>query len=69
MGGFAIAHFLLERAGDRWLIEEDNRRSILPRLDINLRQILDQGTSFGQCTNFEPAGAEHPEEVACSWEG
>ena len=53
-----------ERAGDQLLA-----RSILPRLDINLRQILDQGTSFGQCTNFEPAGAEHPEEVACSWEG
>ena len=53
-----------ERAGDQLLA-----RSILPRLDINLRQILDQGTSFGQCANFEPAGAEHPEEVACSWEG
>ena len=53
-----------ERAGDRLLA-----RSILPRLDSNLRQILDQGTSFESCSNFEPAGAEHPEEVACAWEG
>ena len=53
-----------ERAGDQLLA-----RSILPRLDTNLRQILDEGTSFEFCPNFEPAGAEHPEEVACSWEG
>jgi microcompartment protein CcmL/EutN len=53
-----------ERAGDQLLA-----RSILPRLDINLRQVLDEGTSFEFCENFEPAGAEHPEEVACSWEG
>ena len=53
-----------DRAGDQLLA-----RSILPRLDVNLREILDQGTSFGLCSNFEPAGAEHPEEVACSWEG
>lgn len=52
-----------ERAGDQLLA-----RSILPRLDANLREVLDQGTSFEFCPNFEPAGAEHPEEVACSWE-
>ena len=52
-----------ERAGDQLLA-----RSILPRLDLNLRQLLDEGTSFEFCPNFEPAGAEHPEEVACSWE-
>jgi hypothetical protein len=34
---------------------------------MNLRQLLDKGTSFNSCPDFEPAGAEHPEEVACSW--
>jgi len=53
-----------DRAGDQLLAS-----SILPRLDINLRQLLDKGTSFNSCPPFEPAGAEHPEEVACSWEG
>ncbi len=53
-----------ERAGDELLAH-----SILPRLDLNLREVLDEGTSFEFCPNFEPAGAEHPEEVACSWEG
>ncbi len=52
-----------ERAGDQLLA-----RTLLPRLDINLRRLLDQGTSFGLCPAFEPAGAEHPEEVACSWD-
>jgi microcompartment protein CcmL/EutN len=51
-----------DRAGDQLLA-----RTLLPRLDINLRQLLDQGTSFDLCSAFEPAGAEHPEEVACSW--
>ncbi len=51
-----------DRAGDQLLA-----RTILPRLDINLRQLLDQGTSFALSPAFEPAGAEHPEEVACSW--
>ncbi len=52
-----------DRAGDQLLA-----RTLLPRLDINLRRLLDQGTSFGLCPAFEPAGAEHPEEVACSWD-
>ncbi len=53
-----------ERAGGHLLAT-----SILPRLDNNLREILDQATSFRQCPDLEPAGAEHPEEVACAWEG
>jgi len=52
-----------ERAGDELLA-----KSLLPRLDPDLRKLLDQGTRFGQCPAFEPAGAEYPEEVACSWD-
>lgn len=51
-----------ERAGDQLLA-----RTLLPRLDPELRTLLDQGTRFGACAAFEPAGAEYPEEVACSW--
>ena len=51
-----------ERAGDQLLA-----RSLLPRLDADLRSLLDAGTRFGSCGAFEPAGAEYPEEVACSW--
>jgi len=53
-----------ERAGDQLLA-----RTLLPWLDPNLRQLLDQGTHFSQCPAFEPASAEHLEEVACSWDG
>ena len=52
-----------ERAGDQLLA-----RTLLPRLDPGLRSVLDLGTRFGQCPAFEPAGAEYPEEVACSWD-
>jgi microcompartment protein CcmL/EutN len=52
-----------ERAGDQLLA-----KTLLPRLDLDLRQLLDQGTRFGLCPAFEPAGAEYPEEVACSWD-
>jgi microcompartment protein CcmL/EutN len=52
-----------ERAGDQLLA-----RTLLPRLDPGLRSILDQGTRFSLCPAFEPAGAEYPEEVACSWD-
>jgi len=52
-----------DRAGDELLAT-----SLLPRLDPDLRQLLDQGTRFGHCPAFEPAGAEYPEEVACSWD-
>ena len=52
-----------ERAGDQLLA-----RTLLPRLDPGLRSVLDQGTRFGLCAAFEPAGAEYPEEVACSWD-
>ena len=52
-----------ERAGDQLLAQ-----TLLPRLDPDLRQLLDQGTRFGLCPAFEPAGAEYPEEVACSWD-
>jgi microcompartment protein CcmL/EutN len=51
-----------DRAGDQLLA-----RTLLPRLDPDLRSILDQGTRFGLCPAFEPDGAEYPEEVACSW--
>jgi len=53
-----------DRAGDQVLA-----RTLLRRLDPNLRWLLDQGTRFGPCPAFEPASAEHPEEVACSWDG
>lgn len=52
-----------ERAGDQLLA-----RTLLPRLDPGLRSVLDQGTRFSLCKAFEPAGAEYPEEVACSWD-
>jgi microcompartment protein CcmL/EutN len=42
--------------------------SLIPRLDADLRRLLEQGTRFETCTPHEPAGAEHPEEVACSWD-
>ena len=53
----------VERTGDQLLA-----RTLLPRLDSELRSLLDQGTRFGLCQAFEPAGAEYPEEVACSWD-
>jgi len=52
-----------DRAGEQVLA-----RTLLPRLDPGLRTLLDQGTHFGLCPAFEPAGAEYPEEVACSWD-
>ncbi len=52
-----------ERAGDQLLA-----KSLLPRLDTDLRTLLDTGTRFGECAAFEPSGAEYPEEVACSWD-
>jgi len=52
-----------DRAGDQLLA-----RKLLPRLDSGLRSVLDQGTRFGLCPAFEPAGAEYPEEIACSWD-
>jgi microcompartment protein CcmL/EutN len=52
-----------ERAGDQVLA-----RTLMPRLDPDLRKLLDQGTRFGQCAAWEPSGAEYPEEAACSWD-
>lgn len=52
-----------DRAGDQLLAQ-----TLLPRLDADLRQLLEQGTRFGLCPAFEPASAEYPEEVACSWD-
>ena len=43
-------------------------QTLLPRLDSDLRSILDEGTRFGPCSAWEPSGAEYPEEVACSWD-
>ena len=53
-----------ERAGKQMLAD-----SLLPRLDPDLRQLLDTGTRFGTCPAHEPASAEYPEEIACSWGG
>ncbi len=52
-----------ERAGDELLAH-----TLLPRINTDLRSLLDHGTRFDQCPVFEPAGAEYPEEVACSWD-
>ena len=52
-----------ERAGSRII-----GSSLLPRLDTDLRQLLEQGTRFGNCPPLEPGGAEHIEEVTCSWD-
>ena len=52
-----------DRAG-----EELAARTLLPRLDPDLRQVLEQGTQFGPCPAYEPSSAEYPEEVACSWD-
>jgi len=52
-----------DRAGDQLLA-----RTLMPRLDCDLRSLLEQGTRFGQCPAYEPGGAEYPEEVACSWD-
>ena len=43
-------------------------RTLLPRLDPDLRSLLDKTTHFEHCAAFEPTGAEFPEEVACSWD-
>lgn len=59
----AALDICIDRAGDQLLA-----RTLLPRLDPGLRSVLDQGTRFGLCPAFEPAGAEFPEEVACSWD-
>jgi microcompartment protein CcmL/EutN len=52
-----------DRAGDQVLAQ-----TLMPRLDPDLRQLLDHGTRFSLCPNFEPASAEYPEEIACSWD-
>jgi microcompartment protein CcmL/EutN len=52
-----------ERAGDQLLA-----RTLLPRLDSDLRSVLDRGTRFVACPAWEPSGAEFPEEVVCSWD-
>jgi len=59
----AALEICTERAGDQLLA-----RTLLPRLDPNLRSLLYQGTRFGPCPALEPLGAEYPEEVACSWD-
>jgi microcompartment protein CcmL/EutN len=52
-----------DRAGDQLLA-----KTLLPRLDPDLCRLLDMGTRFGPCPAFEPASAEYPEEIACSWD-
>ena len=51
-----------DRAGNHILAT-----TLLPRLDPDLRLVLDQGTRFGLCSAFEPERAEYPEEAECSW--
>ena len=43
-------------------------RTLLPRLDPDIRGLLDKTTHFEHCEAHEPHGAEFPEEVACSWD-
>ncbi len=52
-----------ERAGAQLLAS-----TLLPRLDTDLRSVLDESTRFGSCSAWEPSGAEYPEEIACSWD-
>ncbi len=52
-----------ERAGDRLLAG-----TLMPRLDPDLKLLLDGGTRFEPCPAHEPASAEYPEEVPCSWD-
>ena len=60
----AAGEICVERAGNQLLASE-----LLPRLDPNLRAVLDGTSRFGKAEPFEPEGAEHPEEAACSWDG
>ena len=52
-----------DRAGERRFAQR-----LLPRLDPDLCRLLDTATRFNQCPAHEPASAEYPEEVACSWD-
>jgi len=52
-----------ERAGHRLV-----SAALVPRLDDNLRRLLEQGTEFRACPPLEPDGAERLSEVACSWD-
>jgi len=60
----AAREICIERAGNQLLTSE-----LLPRLDPNLRSVLDRTSRFASAKAFEPDGAEHPEEAACSWDG
>ena len=76
LGGHALALmsgdlFDVETAVDICSERADGQllaRTLLPRLDSDLRSVLDEGTRFGSCSAWEPSGAEYPEEVACSWD-
>jgi len=76
LGGHALALlsgdlFDVETAVDICSERSDGQllaQTLLPRLDSDLRSILDEGTRFGSCSAWEPSGAEYPEEVACSWD-
>lgn len=54
----------IERAGERIFAT-----SLVPRLDDDLRRLLEQSSEFRHCDRVEPLGAEHPEEIPCSWAG
>ena len=76
LGGHALALmsgdlFDVETAVDICTERADGQllaRTLLPRLDSDLRSVLDEGTRFASCSAWEPSGAEYPEEVACSWD-
>jgi len=52
-----------DRAG-----EHLHARTLLPRVDPDIRGLLNKTTHFEHCKAHEPIGAEFPEEVACSWD-
>jgi len=76
LGGHALALmsgdlFDVETAVDICSERSDGQllaQTLLPRVDSDLRSVLDEGTRFGSCSAWEPSGAEYPEEVACSWD-
>ena len=76
LGGRAIALLYGDVADAVTALEICNERigsqligsSLLPRLDGDLRKLLAQATEFRRCPPHEPAGAEHLEEVTCSWD-
>jgi microcompartment protein CcmL/EutN len=76
LGGRAIALLYGDVADAVTALEICNERigsqlignSLLPRLDVDLRTVLARATECRSCPPHAPAGAEHLEEVTCSWD-